>query len=160
MPVLQIRKEIGEVTELIPEECVSECIAEEITDVRVHDDEPVSVMPNEFDGGKLESTTKDGSDLGDEYEEYRLEELRVIIVEGDAEYIKKVMNVVKVTKSVVGAIQVGQNPRPVCLTEGVCFCFTCQYRLSSAVAVQQIRVGALSPMPSCLGSQYTGGLNE
>ena len=28
---------------------------------------------------------------------------------------------------------------------------TCQYRLSSAAAVQQIRVGALSPMPSCLG---------
>ena len=35
MPVLQIRKEIGEVTELIPEECISECIVEEITDVPV-----------------------------------------------------------------------------------------------------------------------------
>ena len=99
----------------------------------------------------LESTTKDGSDLGDEDEEYRLEELKVIIVEGDAEYIKRGMNGVKVTKTVVGAIQVVQNPRPVCLTEGVCFCITCQYRLSSAAAVQQKKVGALSPMPSCLG---------
>ena len=35
MPVLQIRKEIGEVTELIPEERFSECIAEEITDIPV-----------------------------------------------------------------------------------------------------------------------------
>ena len=35
MPVLQIRKEIGEVTELIPEECLSECVVEEITDVPV-----------------------------------------------------------------------------------------------------------------------------
>ena len=38
-----------------------------------HDDEPVTVMPEEFDGRKLESTTKDGSDLGDEDEENRLE---------------------------------------------------------------------------------------
>ena len=30
------------------------------------------------------------------------------------------MNGVKVTKTVVGAIQVGQNPRHMCLTEGVC----------------------------------------
>ena len=48
---------------------------------------------------------------------------------------------------------------------------TCQYRLSIA-AVQQIRVGALSPMPSCLGigghssgsrqghPQYDWGLNS
>ena len=44
-------------------------------------------MPK-FDGRKLESTTKDGSDLGDEKNE--LEELKVIIVvEGDAKYIKK-----------------------------------------------------------------------
>ena len=35
VPVLQIWKEIGEVTELIPEECISECIAEEINDVPV-----------------------------------------------------------------------------------------------------------------------------
>ena len=61
------------------------------------------------------------------------------------------MNGVKVTKIVVGAIQVGQNPRHVCLTEGGVFGCTCQYRFSSAAAVQQIRVGALSPMPSCLG---------
>ena len=35
VPVLLIRKEIGEVTKLIPEECISECVAEEITDVLV-----------------------------------------------------------------------------------------------------------------------------
>ena len=46
------------------------------------------------------------------------------------------MNGVKVTKTVVCAIQVGQNPRHVWLTEGV-FGSTCQYRLSSAAAVQQ-----------------------
>ena len=40
--------------------------------------------------GTLESTTKDGSDLGDEDEENKLEELKVIVVVGgDAEYIKK-----------------------------------------------------------------------
>ena len=55
-----------------------------------HIDEPVTVMPKEFDGRKLESTTKDGSDLGDEDEDDKLEELKVIIVfERDAEYIKK-----------------------------------------------------------------------
>ena len=44
----------------------------------------------EFDGGKLESTKKEGSDLGDEDEKKKLEELKVIIViGGDAEYIKK-----------------------------------------------------------------------
>ena len=30
------------------------------------------------------------------------------------------MNGVKVQKTVIGAIQVGQNPRHVCLAEGVC----------------------------------------
>ena len=35
VPVLHIRKEFGEVTELIPEECISECIVEEIADVPV-----------------------------------------------------------------------------------------------------------------------------
>ena len=54
-----------------------------------HDDEPVTVMLKEFGGRKLESTTKDGSDLGDEDEKNKLEELKVVIVvEGDAEYIK------------------------------------------------------------------------
>ena len=55
-----------------------------------HNDEPVTVVPGEFDGRKLEPTTKDGSDLGDEDEKNKLEELTVIIVVGgDAEYIKK-----------------------------------------------------------------------
>ena len=43
------------------------------------------------------------------------------------------MNGVKVTKTVVGAIQVGQNPRHVCLIEGVCFVV----RVSTGSAVQQ-----------------------
>ena len=37
-----------------------------------------SHLRTEFDGRKLESTTKDGSDLGDEGEENRLEELKVV----------------------------------------------------------------------------------
>ena len=50
----------------------------------------MTVMPEEFGGRKLESTTKDWSDLGGEDEENKLEELKVIIVvEGYAEYIKK-----------------------------------------------------------------------
>ena len=47
-------------------------------------------MPTEFGGKKLESTTNDGSDVGDEDEKNKLEELKVIIVIGDdVEYIKK-----------------------------------------------------------------------
>ena len=47
-------------------------------------------MPKEFGGRKLESTTNDGSDPGDDDEKNKLEELKVVIVvEGDAEYIKK-----------------------------------------------------------------------
>ena len=85
MPVLQIRKEIGEVTKLIPEESLKKSPM-----FLSHNDESVTVMPKEFGGRTLESTTKDGSDLGDEDEENKLEELKVIIVvEGDAEYIKK-----------------------------------------------------------------------
>ena len=50
-------------------------------------DEPVTVIAKGFDGRKLESTTKDGSDLGDEDDENKLEELKdIIVVEGDAEY--------------------------------------------------------------------------
>ena len=65
-------------------------ISPEGFDSEVHDDEPVTVMPKEFGGRKLESTTKDGSDLGDEDEKTKLEELMVIIiVEDDAEYTKK-----------------------------------------------------------------------
>ena len=58
------------------------------------------------------------------------------------------MNGVKVAKTVVVAIQVGQNPRHVCLTEGVCL--AARVNKGSAVQQQQ-RVGAASPMPSCLG---------
>ena len=80
MPVLQIRKEIA-----FP----SASLKKSPTFLS-HNDEPVTVMPKEFGGRKLESTTKDGSDLGDEDEDDKLEELKVIIVfERDAEYIKK-----------------------------------------------------------------------
>ena len=99
-----------------------------------HDDEHVTVMPMKFGRRKLESTTKDGSGLGVENEEKELQELKVIIVVGgDAEYIKKFMNGVKVTKIVVGAIQVGHNIRHVCLTEGVCLVA----RASTGSAVQK-----------------------
>ena len=83
----QLWKEIGEVTELIPKERIPECIVEQIIDdhipeIQDHIDEPV--------GRKLESTTKVGSGLGDEDEKNKLQELKVIIVvEGDAEFIKK-----------------------------------------------------------------------
>ena len=43
------------------------------------------------------------------------------------------MNSVKVTKTVVGAIQVGQNPRHVCLTKGVCLVS----RVNTGSAVQR-----------------------
>ena len=50
----------------------------------------INEMPKKFDGRKLESATKDGSDLGNEDEENKLEGLQVIIViGGDAEYINK-----------------------------------------------------------------------
>ena len=88
MPVLQNRKEIGEATELIPEERISECIKSQT--FLSHDDEPVTVMSKKFDGRKLDPTTKDGSDLGAEDEKNKLEKMKVIIVvECDAEYIKK-----------------------------------------------------------------------
>ena len=66
MPGLQIRKEIGEVTELIPEERISECIVDEITDVpvphrRTRDSHAQGVRWKE-------AGIKDGSDLGDEDE--------------------------------------------------------------------------------------------
>ena len=61
------------------------------------------------------------------------------------------MNGVKVTKTVVSGIQVGQNPRHVCLTEGVVGS-TCHHRLSSAAAVQQCSRQGLALCPrSCLG---------
>ena len=43
------------------------------------------------------------------------------------------MNGVKVSKTVVGAVQVGQNPRHVCLAEGVCLAA----RVNTCPAVQQ-----------------------
>ena len=70
-------------------------VVEQSTDVLIHEtwdhiDEVVIIMRKEVDGRKLESTTKDGFDLGDDDEENKLEEVKVIIVVGgDAEYVKK-----------------------------------------------------------------------
>ena len=47
------------------------------------------------------------------------------------------MNGLKVTKTVVGAIQVGQNPRHVCLTEGVCLVARVSTASAQCSAVQQ-----------------------
>ena len=88
MPVLQIREEIGEVTELIPEERISECIVE-ITDVpvphrRTRDSHAQGVR---WKGAGIHNEGR--SDLGDEDEKNKLEKLKVVIVvEGEAEYIK------------------------------------------------------------------------
>ena len=103
-----------------------------------HDDKPVTLMPKEFGGRKLESTMGDGSDLGDEDEKNKLEELKVIIVFGGRRVHQEVMNGVKVTKTVVGAIQGGQNPRHVCLSEGVCLVA----RVNTGSAVQQCNSAA------------------
>ena len=91
-------------------------------------------MPKEFGVRKLEATTKDGSDLGGEDEKNKLEELKaIIVVERRRRVHQEVTNGVKVTQNVVGAIQVGQNPRQVCLTEGVCLVA----RVNTGSAVQQ-----------------------
>ena len=74
----------------ISDRVVEQIIDDHIPEIRDHIDEPLTLMPKEFGGRKLESKTKDGSDLGDKDEKNKLEELKVIIVvEGDAEYIKK-----------------------------------------------------------------------
>ena len=53
-------------------------------------DECTVQQPKELDGRKLESTTKEGFDLGDAYGKNKLEELKAIIVTGgDDDYIKK-----------------------------------------------------------------------
>ena len=90
MPVLQIRKEIGDLTELIPRHVFPSASLKKSPTFLSHINQPVTVMPKEFDERKLEPTTKDGPDLGDEVDENKLEELKVVIViGGDAEYIKK-----------------------------------------------------------------------
>ena len=89
------RRRLVEMIQHIKQDRISDRVVEQIIDDLIpeiwnHIDELVTVMPKEFDGRKLESTTKDGSDLGDEDEENKLEELKVsIVVGGDAEYIKK-----------------------------------------------------------------------
>ena len=50
----------------ISDRAVEHIIDDNIPEIWDHIDEPVTVMPKEFGGRKLESTTKDGSDLGDE----------------------------------------------------------------------------------------------
>ena len=90
VPVLQIRKEIGEVTEVIPKERFPECIVEQIIDDyiphrRTRDSHAKGVRWKEAG-----IHNEDGSDLGYEDEMNKFEELKVfIVVEGDAEYNKK-----------------------------------------------------------------------
>ena len=90
LSILQIRKEIGEVTELLREECIFECIVDEIIDVlvprrRTRDSHAQGVRWKEA-GIHNEGR----SDLGDEDEENKLGELKVfIVIGGDAEYTKK-----------------------------------------------------------------------
>ena len=79
MPVLQIRKEIGEVTELIPEERISECIVEEITDVPVPHRR---ARDSHRRTGPIWVTNL-------KKKKNKLEELKIIVVvEGNAEYSK------------------------------------------------------------------------
>ena len=91
MPVLQIRKETGEVTKLIPEERIPECIVEEITDIlvprrRTRDSHAQGVRWK--DAGIHKRRT--GPIWVMKVKDNKLEELKVIIVVGsDAEYIKK-----------------------------------------------------------------------
>ena len=93
-------------------------------------------MPKEFGGVKRESTTKDGSDLGDEDEKNKLEEMKVVMLkatpstsrsherrEGDKDIRKCYPSRPKPTTCVLDR-------------KGV-FGSKCQYRLSSAAAVQQ-----------------------
>ena len=92
-------------------------------------------MPKEF-GGRKAGIHNEGR--VDEDEENKLEELKVIIVvEGDAECIKKSRTAVAVTKTVVGAIPSRPKPTTRVLDRRSVFGSTCQYRLSSAAAVQQ-----------------------
>ena len=75
MPFLQIRKEIGEVIELIPEERISECTVEEINDV------PVPHRRTQGVRWKESGIHNEGRvHLGDEDEENKLEEMKVVIV--------------------------------------------------------------------------------
>ena len=98
-----------------------------------HINEPVTVMPKEFDGRKLESTTKDGSDPSDEDEEkkpWRAESYHRYWRRRWAH--QEVMNSVKVTKTVVGAVHAGQN-YDTCAWPKVCLVA----RVSTGSAVQQ-----------------------
>ena len=95
VPVPHVQEKLVEMVQPIMQDRISDRVVEQIVDVLVteirgHIDEVVKVMPKEFDGRKLESTKKDGFDLGDENEKNKLEELKAIIVVGDdAECIKK-----------------------------------------------------------------------
>ena len=154
MPVLQIRKENWRSDRVDSRGIISECVAEEITDVpvprrRTRDSHaqgflverswnpqrrtgPIWVMKmirTSLKSCRLSSLLK-GTPSTSRRHERR---------EGDKDCRRCYPSRPKPTTRV--------------LDRGSVFGGTCQYRLSSA-AVQQMRVGALSPMPSCLG---TGG---
>ena len=88
----------------MPEEYISECIAEEITDIPVPRRRTQSCPWSSVEGSWNPQRRTD----------------------------QEVKNGVKVTTTVVGAIQVGQNPRHVCLTEGACL--VARVRTSSSAA--------------------------
>ena len=69
--------------------------------------------------GSWNPKRRTGPDLGEEDKQNKLEELKVFssLLRATPSTSRKSRNGVKVTKTVVGAIQVGQNPRHVCLTE-------------------------------------------
>ena len=113
MSVLQVWKEIGEVTELIPQERISECIDEEITDVlvphwRTRTSRAQGVRWKEA-GIHNEGRVRSGW--------WRWKE-QVWRAEGyhrcgrRRRLHQEVMNGVKVTKTVVYAVQVGQGAVP------------------------------------------------
>ena len=100
-------------TELISEERTPECIVEEITDVpcpRTKNTVTVTA-PRSLGGRKLESTS---------LKELKVRSWVMKMKRTSLKSKKVIIVIVKVTKTIVGAIQVDQNPRHVCLTEGVC----------------------------------------
>ena len=99
-------------------------------------------MPKEF----LESITKDGSDLDED--EKQLDELKVVVVKATPSTSRS-----HERRDDKDCRRCPSRPKPTTrvLDEGVWGVSIQAQQRSSSAAVQQIRVGALSPMPSCLG---------
>ena len=133
-------------TELIPEECISECIAEEITDVLVPQRRPRSLVEGSSKSQRRTSLIWVMNMMRTSLKSRRLSSMLEATLstsrtheqrEGDKDCRRCYPSWPKPTTRVLDRRGVFGSSR--------------QYRLSSAAAVQQIRVGAWSPMPSCLG---------